>query len=293
MASEKRFYDAAMFVWAVVVGGGSVAVAFGFTEPYLSASQIPGDPGQIFAGGVVAVVLGALVVQVLKVRSWRAAGREAGLSSGFALLRSPDVTGTVGGRPVRAYTHSVRKGGSGESGGRSVTYTNVEAELDGPADVGVVVTPAAGPSGGSPLDVDLDEAQTAVSDDRLAAIGPEDAAEAVISGRARQTLLDLDEPGLVFVGDGADALVDALPDTGGSMMGSLFETAIRKGVPGDASTVTTTDKGLEMDGDALRRRVEAVAAVADAFEGATDTSGATTDTSGATTDASEAATSGD
>ncbi len=292
MASEKRFYDAAMFVWAVVVGGGSVAVAFGFTEPYLSASQLPGDPGQIFAGGVVAVILGAVVVQVLKVRSWRAAGREAGLSPGFGLLRSPDVTGTVGGRPVRAYTHSVRKGGSGESGGRSVTYTNVEAELDGPADVGVVVTPAAGPSG-SPLDVDLDEAQTAVSDDRLAAIGPEDAAEAVISGRARQALLDLDEPGLVFVGDGADALVGALPDTGGSMMGSLFETAIRKGVPGDASTVTTTDKGLEMDGDALRRRVEAVAAVADAFEGATDASGAATDTSGATTDASEAATSGD
>lgn len=71
--------------------------------------------------------------------------------------------------------------------------------------------------------------------------------------------LALDAPGLVFVGDGADALAGALPEAGGSTVGSQFEYAIEGGGPGDAADVTTTDEGLALDGDAIRRRAGTVA----------------------------------
>jgi len=57
------------------------------------------------------------------------------------------------------------------------------------------------------------------------------------------------------------------------MIGSLFETAFSRGFPGDEATVATETKGLLLEGDELRARVEALASVADAFEEATTDGG--------------------
>lgn len=271
MFSTSTRYHLAKLGWMALAVGGAVALYAG-AVPSVSPSELPGGPAVGFLGGVAAAALGSVLVAVRETGAWTAAGRRAGLApaGGGGLYRKPDLVGTVGGRTVRARAVDMHTGGGGNpSSGR--TYTLVEAELDGAADDGLVVTPAdGGRTSRMPTRFEIDPGDATVGDDRLAAVGPEAVARTVLSGRAREALLALDEPTLVFAGDAAGTMRTTLPDAPNSLADALLGRAAASRVPGDPATVSIEKRGLVLDGDALARRAGAVAAVADAFEAATD-----------------------
>lgn len=273
MIGKATGYKLAKFGCMVVSVGAVVVLYSGQAEPFLSPSQLPAaSPLVVFAGAAAVGLLGVGVVTVQETRSFRAAGRRAGLTQDGrgGLLGKPAFSGSVGGRTVRARTVKRKSGSSSRGSTNTATFTVVEADLDRPAEAGLLVCPAdGGRMRGRLASIDIDPAHADVADDRLAAVGGTEAvARAVVSGRARSALLELDGFDIVFVGNASDALEEALPDVSDSRLASWFEAAVtdRVPVPGDASTVAIETEGLVLDGDRLRRQVEAVAAVADAFE---------------------------
>lgn len=268
----------------IVLGGVTLLVAVttilayaGRAEPYLS-------PPPLFAGQlspivvIVAVALGSyLIVRRLRSRYWKAAGRGANLTpEDSGLFGATEFAGTVGGRPVSVQVHQETSGSSGAGGGRR-NYTVVSAELSERADEGVIISPVDGDGPAvQPFEVE-DEAD--IADDKLAAIGgSETATEAVITGRARDALLAVEDLNQVFVGN-ESVTFDTL-ERDGTINGADLD--IRWSVvnkydddydhwgkkTGDASTVSHISRNLVLDPDELRKQVEAAVAVAHAFEGA-------------------------
>lgn len=263
--------------WFLVVAAATILVFSGNARPYVAPPQLPGRPFSVFGVGIAAALAGLAVISLHRRRSWKRAGRRIGLTpERGGLLGAPELTGSIDGRPVRARTISRQTSSGGESGSSSTTFTVAEADLSGPAEEGLFVAPAGGGGGlGGAARVDLDHAEPSARNDDFVAVGGSEAAgRAVISGAARDALLALDDPSLVAVGN-TDAAVADLVDASeadsslGSFVAGKMEGLIADSISGDASTVTMETKHLVHDGDRLERRLQAVAAVADAFASAT------------------------
>lgn len=262
----------ALFGWALLVFGITVAVFSGQAAPLLTPDMLPiGGPPALFVLGGGLLVAGVLVIGQLKRRAWRRVGRNAGLTpAGGGLFSNPDLDGAVDGRTVRARTITRQQNSGGEGGSSSVTYTIVEADLSEPATEGLIVN-----RGG---DGDFAGAQQLSGDiesytiDGFHAVGTSrDLAEAVLTSRVQTALREPSLVGSVKAGNAADVLLDALPDSDGMLMGKLsdgIESTIRAEFGGDAGTVRIESKGLLLDSAELDRQLSAVVAVAGAFESA-------------------------
>lgn len=262
LVRKAGLYQLGRIAWAVAAFGSAIVLYSGNAEPFVSPSQLPGGatPMGMVGWGLGLAAVGWLVVGHLQNRAWRGAGRRAGLTpDGGSLLGASDLSGSVDGRPVQVYTVSRNTGGGGEDGSSSTTFTVVETELSEPAEEGLVVG-----SGDGQYD-DL----SSVTVDGVAAVGPEDLARAVLSGRVTGVIQEVDRGDGIAVGDAGGALTDAAPDVSGSFLGGMVESGLESSMPGDASTVTVESEGMLLDADEMRARAEAVAAVADAFEEAT------------------------
>lgn len=273
MIRKSTVYNVAMFVWAGVSAGGFIVAYSGNAEPYVSAAQLPGGGPHMFGGIVASWVLGAIVVDRLKTRDWKATGRAAGLDpEGTGLLGKPDLTGTAGGRTVRARTRKKKTSGGGEGGSSKSTFTVVEADLAGAADRGVIV--GHGDASGTVEFGDVATQATEVGDG-IWAVGEDEAlARELIDRRSRDALRALAVDDGLLVGDAAGMMQSTLDEAvGDSRGGSVFANALAgkatETMAGDAATVSLETKGLVLDAGTLERRAEAVAAVADAFEAAT------------------------
>jgi hypothetical protein len=271
---KTTVYNLAMFVWAGVSAGGFILAYSGNAEPFVSAAQMPGGGATMFGGVAASWILGALVVGRLKTRDWKAAGRAAGLGpEGSGLLGKPDLTGTVGGRTVRARTRKKKTGSSGTEGGSSKsTFTVVEADLAEAADRGVIVGHGDASDAVAFGDVGT---QTTEVGDGFWVVGAEEAfARELLDQRSRDALRALDVEDGLLVGDAAGMMESTLDEAmGDSRVGNFFASTLAgkalEKMAGDAATVSMETKGLVLDAGAVERRAEAVATVADAFEAAT------------------------
>lgn len=281
-----RRYSRFAIVWILLLIGGVFVLYTGRAEPLVPTSSLPSFQTAMLTL-VGAAVVGSVGLVLLENRSWKAMGREVGLtpdgsSTGlvpfvslnehggalFTLFEKPDLTGTVDGYPVRVTTYSV--GGGGEHS-TSTRYTLVEAELAAPVDDGLVIGwgeeegPIAHddvPSGLPTSDVGND----------FTAVGADsgERAEAILTPRVRTALESLDRASGVTVGDPTDAVMGAISESSDSALagfaGSLMTSAFRDKRSFDASTVANSVEGSITDPDELSGQAGALAAVADAVE---------------------------
>lgn len=265
MVRKNQIYGISTVLWAVASFGTAIVLYSGNAEPYVSPSQLPGGatPVGLFGSGLAAAFLGWLVIGFLRSRSWRKMARRAGFDADGRLLPvgQPGLSKTVRGRPVRVGTVSRGGTGGGESGSGKTTYTRVEAELAGPAEEGLVVN-----RDGVRTDLGNLESVTVAGHE---VVGPENLARDVLSSRVQGVLDEASGVDSVTVGDAAGALSDAAPDVSDSLLGRLAKSTSEAAVAGDESTATVETEGLLLDADELEGRVDAVVAVADAFETAT------------------------
>lgn len=263
---------------ALVVLGVSAIIGLayaGMIESIVSPDQLPGQP-VVGVGAILGVVvIGLLSSAYLDRRAWTEMGSSAGLTAGggtrFAggppeKSDKPTLTGTVGGRPVRARTYST--GGSRNES--SKTYTVVEAELDTPVDwhasfgfEGVEEVPD---------DPGIDAAKTRTVD----GVGvrgeiSEDDARAVLTREVREAVSAVE--GEVAVGDVTenviDDVLDELDDGGGGMARTFAKGMLNAGSDGNdgpSRMVQHRDRGLLTNEETLRRRIDAVTALADAVD---------------------------
>lgn len=262
MIRKRTLYKMALFAWTLLSAGVTVVVFSGNAEPYVSTPPpVVGELTPIFVIGG-AMIAGKAVVILLKMRDWRATGRGANLGpAGGGLF--PDLTGTVGGRTVRART--VKRRSSGGRTGKT-NYTIVEADMDGPSEEGALVGPADGVET-SWRSVRYSPEEADVADGKLAAKATsESVARAVTTGRSRESLLAMDDFDAVYAGNVRRVVTSGMGDMSESPKGEQFADQVADRFPGDTSQVSIESKYLVLDADRLRRQTEAVAAVADALE---------------------------
>lgn len=273
MVRKQTVYTTALFGWALLVFGFTVAVFSGQTAPLITVDMLPvgGPPALIvLAGGLL--VAGVFVVSLLKRRAWRRTGHAVGLTpTGGGLFSTPDLGGTVDGRSVHARTITRRTNSGGEGGSNSTTYTVVEADLSEPATDGLIVT-----RGGNADFAGAEQLSSSIESDTVGefqVVGTSrELAEAVLTSRVQTTLRKPSLADSVQAGDAADVLLEAVPDSDGMLMGKLtdgIQSKIQEQYGGDAATVRIETKGLLLDNDELDRQLRAVVAVAGAFEAAT------------------------
>lgn len=283
MANKSGLYGLLQFGWVLAVAGTVVVILSGNAEPYVSASQLPRPLYVTGALAAAAVVAGLLVVSYLENQSWRTAGEAAGLApesssalSAVGIGPKPDLTGTVGGRPVRVRTESRRTSQQSEGDSKHTTYTVVETDLTESTDRGVIVTrQPGGDAGPDRTDVGNVGFRNVAVDGEFATVeGSEDLARTVVSGAARTDLLDLEAGTMVLAGDAVGTLREALPEmSGSSLVGGAVGDTLSDAFPETTTAVAVQTEGLVLDGTTLERQVRAVVAAADAFEGATGTDG--------------------
>lgn len=279
-------------VWFFLSAAVPIILYSGNAEPYISVSQLPGrasESPELYLVGttVVLIVTGFTFIKYLQKRAWKAMGDRTSLTpDGRSLLGNPDLTGSVYGRPVRARTVTRTKGGnanisvgstnSSKDSTSKVTYSVVEADLEEPTDLGVMIGRKEAGEGPDKMDFGSTAVETTALDDRFVVVGgvSEELAEEVLSQRSRSALLDLDELDTLTIGDPTETILEAIPDMSGSFLGNTVENKVESELEemtgGDTTTVAIETKGVLLDPDELERRVEAVSAVADSFEAATD-----------------------
>lgn len=269
MIRKHTVYSLIGVGWGLLVMGTFVALYSGNAEFIAPVSELPRPLWKAGAVAVGTAAAGFVVVAHVKSRAWRAMGRRLNLeigSGGLGLFGTPDLRGTVQGRPVRVGTFTKRTG-SGESSS-STTYTIVEANLDQHVEDGVIV--AHDESGGATLDdyegmpvekINLEGGFVAVG-------ATEGIADEILTPRVRNALAGPEELGMVSVGNLIDTMMDAIPDTG-RVFGWVAEQAKKSQPGGDSSTVSIKTKGVILDPEEIQHRLDAVAAVADAYEDAT------------------------
>ncbi len=274
MVRKNTWYSLLMGVWFFLALGSGLAVVIGYAEPYVSLAEVPYGPPGVFGAMIAVIMLGGIVIGWLKKRSWRAAGRELGVEpTSGSLIGTPTLEGTIRGRTVRLSTYSVSTGGGGR-GSSSQTYTLVEAELAQPVERGFFLGPDAGPT---------NSAETDVPDElRRKRIAGEYYATGEISKEAASRLLTNEVrdafragAGSVVVGDPTDAIMSLMPDGDdagllGGAVSSLTESAFRDQEGFEETTVAHTRKGLLLEPELLEPQIDAVVAVAEAYE-TTDT----------------------
>lgn len=278
MVRKDSVYRLVSLAWFAVLFFGGVGLVIGYAEGIVVPSEFPGGgPGLV--GAFVVVGLGTiLLVGNLQERSWKKAGRQAGLepeAGGFLdrispLVEMPDLVGEVDGRPVRVekYTHRVEGGDDTKS---STDYTIVRTTLDHPIADGVHLAPEREERDGIQVNF-MPGSASATADDRDFTVTGDRAdafEEAIRSGRAEGAIDDLRYFEALSVGDSSDAIFGGL---GGAMVEMVddvtdgdVEGEIRESDDG-TSTVSHRTKGLILDGEEMGRQVEAVVAVADAAE---------------------------
>ena len=289
MSLQGALYRAAMAVWMVLVFGAWIYVDLGYTEPFLSFSDVPGGSMGAFVGAMGVTVAGWVLISSVQQRregvAWQEAGRRAGLrpADDSGSTSAPALTGTVNGRTITARYDKRKMGGA--EGGTWVTFTSGEAELAGPADEGVVVGTAGGRVDAGIGTLDFDEmADTASAAEGLVAVERGDlilvgtsteAVEAVSSGLSGDALRAIRDLSVVSIGDAsgvvarwAEARNEEMEGRGSSLAEYPVDNLVER-VPGDATTVTVETKSSIRDGEVLRRFAEGVVAIADAFEEAT------------------------
>jgi hypothetical protein len=274
-------------VWTALAFGAWIYVDQGFAEPFLSVADVPGGSTGAFVGAMVAAVAGWVVLgsvyRRLERADWKQTGREAGLRPAGS-GSPPELTGTVDGRTVRARLEKRTVSGT-EGSTRQVPYTVVEAELDGPADHGLVGGPADGDIDANigtlafeavVENANLADDLVAVEEQGLVVAGTaETAVRALATGTMGDALRSDDQLNLLSVGDGARVVTSFAEAHNAEMEGvgrSLAEYPVDNLVeelPGDAATATVETDAHIQDGDVLRGQAAAVVAIADVFEEAT------------------------
>ena len=148
----------------VLLVGGGIALAYSGAAPgIVSPDLVPGTPPTGLGIIIGVVIAAALVAAALDRRAWKATGSAVGLTTGdggfqteptedgsSTLLGEPTLSGTVGGRPVRAWTYTT---GGGGDGGSSTTHTVVQAQLRDPVEWTATFGVA---TGDAPADHDID-----------------------------------------------------------------------------------------------------------------------------------------
>lgn len=264
--------------WILLVVGGVIAAYTGNAEPFVAAGDLPGGESANKLPYMVGIAVGLSVAglalgTLLKGDQWAAMAEETELTpdDSGGLLGEPDLVGTVRGRPVRARTVS-RKVQSADRGNNRKTFTVVETQLDEPTAEAMMLSRR--PAGTDPEKVELSggRAGNEAVDDRFAVVGGvgEEVAERVLTGRARNKLIELDDVGTLTVGDPTGEIMDRMPDMSDSMVGSFFEGQIEGKLaersPGSRGTVAIQTPGTLRDSDELSRQVDTVVSVADADE---------------------------
>jgi hypothetical protein len=243
------------------------ASAFGAVYVLYSGAvvQRPGVPSGdtgVLAIAVAAAAVGFAVAAVLANRSWRGAGSEAGLSPdglGLGILGEPTLTGRRRGREVRVRTTKRQTSASAADRSGEETFTVFEADLESPAQAGAVV-------GEGEFDFGEEGPTHRYREDGLMAVSDDSAApEALLAGEARDAVEGIDLDYKIYAGDAA-GLLDG---TGGDGLAAMARGLAKGRVPGDAGTVSHEAKGIELDGEEMDRRIEAVVTVAEEFEAAT------------------------
>jgi hypothetical protein len=283
MPRRYHGYLLATVAWSVVAIGGTFLAYFGPGESYIDPALLPGRgwrpvaavPEGPYVLGTAVVLMGGgvLAIRFLRGLSWRWTGRRVGLST--AGVVNPDLAGSVDGRPVRvrriARVKHTKSSGSGKH-----PYTVVEAKLDESVDAGVMVDRTEGDAG--LLARLLGDGGGA--DELELSAGGGDYGE-TLTRRARNALLGVTYFGRLSVGTAPDRRIDEMTAMRQSVAESVADRTFTPSVPGDVhddpSWVTHETSGVMLEPRELRRQVEAVAAVAAAFDGATtrDASAAT------------------
>lgn len=272
MVRKSSIYSLATVVWMFATFGITVAILSGEAAPIISPSELPGSgPVKFFGVPVVLIAVGATVISRFEKRSWRTAGRRAGLTpEGRSLIGKPDLTGTVDGRSVRVRTISRRTGGGGESGSNKTTFTVVETELREPVENGLVISEA--DTGEITVGAADAGAETVTVGDFRVLGGSENLVRDLLTQRVQSALRDPARLDSVTVGNAAGIMADMIPDADGMITGMLtggMKKKLKDKYDDDATTVSTETKRAVLDGDELRRQAAAVAAVADEFESLT------------------------
>lgn len=270
---KHNLYQLAIIAWGVMVFGVVIFTISGNARQFLTPDQLPIE-GPLTGTGFVVIlwVLGAGVISQFEKRSWKKAGKQAGLSpnSRGGVRSKPDLTGTVDGREVRARTVTRKVGGGDESGSDRQTFTVVETDLSGPSDRGLIVI------GGTPaIEADdvpvVDLAGQTTTVGGVAVLGElNDIARDVLTPRAQEAIQRADTI-TIHAGETADIYSNAVQEATGGIAGTftdLMEDEFADRIPGDAGTVSTEKEGVVLDRTELERRAQAVAAVADGFEDA-------------------------
>lgn len=269
-------------LWGVVVlASAGIGLAYaGMAEPYVSQSQLPGNPGLALVAVVVLFLGGAVVSGFLDRWAWKRTGRRAGLSpAGFQLLKNPpngnrelvgnpDLVGTARGRSVTARTYNTGSNREGSSSRK--THTVVETELETPVDWTATFVP--GGDGAAAEIPDFGSTEARAVDDEFAVWGevPDDVAEEVLSGPVRTALLDLESN--VSVGNMGSHLLGSMREAvagESGMAASLAQGMLDAGSvdePEGNTRVEHREEGILLDAEELEHRMEAVAAVAKSVE---------------------------
>lgn len=250
-------YDLLKFVWLALAMGTTIFVFTGMAEPYIPPPPIPSGyipPAMFIVGGALAYA-GFYVLRLQNERLRRTAWRRANLRP----TEEGDFQGTVRGRSVRVRTDKWRDPKE-DTNNKSATV--IEAQLRRPAEEGFVIdtSPSAKLNGLS----EADSSHILVEDDAFAVVGvSEGRAQSLISGRSREALLGVRSIGKFRVGASSTLFRDPV----GAGLGSIFgEESVETGPGEDASTVTHKLEGTILKPEKLKRQVDAVAAVANAFE---------------------------
>jgi hypothetical protein len=287
MGLKKAFYSAARLTWVAFVAGAWVSLDQGYTEPWLSVSDIPGGSTGVAAFGVVLALVGYLSISFLhrgaEQADWVEAGRQAGLrrSEDSGNTSGPTLTGTVSGRTVTA-SYDTRKISSGDEGSMRVTFTLCGAKLAVPTDDGVVVGKAGETVDAGVGTIDFDEIADSVSTtEGLVAVRTVDlvflgtsapAVEADADGPSGAALRAVRDLKIASIGDGSGAIAGWAESRNEEFEGSIFGFPVEnfvERIPGDATTGTVETQAAIRDGDELGRFAEGVLAFTDAFEEAT------------------------
>lgn len=112
---------------------------------------------------------------------------------------------------------------------------------------------------------------TRIGDEIWAVGGSEDLVRDVLTARSRDAIRALDDSQTFFVGNARGSITEALMEASDSRLLNFFADRAMDESAGRASTVSseTETSGVLLNADELERRLEAVAALADAFEDAT------------------------
>lgn len=266
--------------WGILLLGLLASIYTGWGGSTLTPADVPVGQDMAVFGAFGLFIAGAGLVGTLykrhKSARWTAAGREAGFqpTGGGS---TPELTGTVDGRPVRARVET-RRVNTGEEGGSRIAYTTlVEAELGTPAAEGAILGGDWGELDAEKGSITFEElVETPLPDLHVVSAGDlhvvattDAIARAVAGGPVQDAVRSLEGPNLLYAGDASRVIVPYAEAQNEALEESIFGYRIDSlvgAIPADAGWVTVETKRLIQDAEELQRLGRAAAAAADVFE---------------------------